>query len=185
MSITLWSTGLVGLWNNGISYIANNTEEFSDIKGHVTTENHSVSIDLSNLESNIGKELYNDGTNRIYVSQVDNTDDVNTGGYRIGFRSCGQYSLNDATLVSGVHHATVDNNSFTMDMSARMTAEYMGKVYTSPVFGTSGLNYKDGDNFSFYIFPTQAYENKEISLNEKGVVDLTVTNLFKNIWTKI
>lgn len=185
ISLTLWSTGLAGLWHNGISYIANNTKEFSDIKGHVVKGNYSVSINLSDLESNIGKELYNDGTHRIYVSCVDNTGDINTGGYRIGFRSSGQYSPDKATLVSGVHHATVDNNSFTMDMSARMTAEYKGKIYKSSEFGTSGLNYKDGDDFSFYIFPTQAYESKEIFLNENGVVNLTVTGLFENIWSKI
>lgn len=182
--LTLWSTGLLGLWKNGMAYIANNTKEFSDREGHVVPGNYSVSINLSDLESNLGKELYNDGTHRIYLSHLDNTGDINAGGYRIGFRSSGQYSLTGATLVSGVHHATVDNNSFTMNMSAKMTAEYRGKVYQCSEFGTSGLNYKDGDDFSFYIFPTQAYESKEISLNEKGVVNLTVTNLYENVWIK-
>ncbi|MEW9095613.1 MAG: hypothetical protein AB2417_11080 [Clostridiaceae bacterium] len=69
-------------------------------------------------------------------------------------------------------------------MSAKMIAEYNGRVYDSTVFGTSGLNYNDGDDFSFYIFPREAYEEKEISLNEKGIVNLTVTSLYKNIWSK-
>jgi hypothetical protein len=51
-------------------------------------------------------------------------------------------------------------------MIAKMTAEYKNEIYTSSVFGVSGLNYKDGNDFSFYFFPNESYEEKEISLNE-------------------
>jgi hypothetical protein len=180
----LWSSGLMRLWANGISFIANNTKDYNDASGHVIQGNYSVSIDLSNLESNLGKDLYNDGVHRIYVSHVDNTGSVNSGGYRVGFRACGQYSLNGATLISGVHHATVNDHSFTINMSAKMTSEYNGKIYNSQEFGTSGLNYKDGDDFAFYIFPTEAYDKNEVSLDEKGTVRLTVTNLYENVWSK-
>src|SRR5690606_11079681 len=180
----LWVTGFIGIWTEGISYIANNSKEFTESGGHILEGKYSVSIDLSDLESNIGKELYNDGTHRIYVSWVDNTGNVSTGGYRIGFRSSGYYSINTATLISGIHHATVDEGSFTMNMSASMTAKYNGKVYKSSIFGTGGLNYKDGDVFSFYLFPVEAYDKKEVSLNETGVAELTVTDLYKNIWNK-
>lgn len=180
----LWITGLFGIWTQGISYIANNTKDFTDTKGHILEGEYSISIDLSNLESNIGKDLYNDGTHRIYVSWIDNAGSVSTGGFRIGFRSSGDYSLTTASLISGIHHATVDEKSFTSEMSARMTAKYNGKVYNSSVFGISGLNIKDGDDFSFYIFPSEAYEKEEVSLNETGIVELTVKDLYKNIWSK-
>lgn len=180
----LWSSGLMGLWTNGISVIANNTKLFTDASGHVIQGNYSVSITLSNLESNLGKDLYNDGVHRIYVSHVDNTGSVSSGGYRVGFRACGQYSLKGATLISGVHHATVNSNAFTFSMSAKMTAEYNGQIYNCSELGTSGLNYKDGDDFAFYVFPTEAYEKNEVSLDEKGIVRLTVTNLYENIWSK-
>ena len=182
--VVFWLTGLISLWTEGMASIANNTNEFSDKDGHIVKEGYSISIDLLNLESNVGKELYNDGTHKIQVSWIDNTGSVNTGGYRIGFRSSGHYSLTGASLISGVHHATVNGNSFTSDMSAKMSADYNGKNYDSSVLGTSGLNYKDGDEFSFYIFPTSSYETNEISLDEKGMVDLTVTNLYKNSWSK-
>jgi hypothetical protein len=174
----------VGLWTKGIAFIANNTKEFTDINGHVIQGEYSVSIDLGDLKSNIGKELYNNEDYKIYVSWIDNTGSANSGGFRIGFRACGKYSLTSATLISGVHHATVSENSFTCDMSAKMTAKYNNKVYNSGVFGTSGLNYKNGDDFAFYIFPGESYEKGEISLNEKGIVHLTLTNLYKNVWTK-
>lgn len=181
---TLLVTGVIGLWLDGMAYIANNTKEFNDTKGHVIPGEYSIPINLNDFQSNIGKVLYNDGESKIYVSWIDNTGHSNSGGYRIGFRSCGQYSLNSATLVSGAHHKTVNDNSFTTYMTAKMTAKYNGKIYNSSKFGTSGLNYKDGDDFSFYIFPYEAYDNGQVLLNENGIVEISIKNLYKNIWTK-
>lgn len=121
--LVLWTTGLIAIWTEGMSYIANNTEEFTDTKGHIVEGEYSISIDLSDMESNIGKDLYNDGIHRIYVSWIDTTGSVDSGGFRIGFRSSGNYSLTNASLISGVHHATVNENSFTSEMSSKMTAE--------------------------------------------------------------
>lgn len=182
--LTLWFTGVTGVWLHGMAYIANNTKEFTDKKGYLISDEYSISINLDNLESNIGKELYNDGECKVYVGWIDNTGNPNTGGYRIGFKSSGKYSINSATLVSGTHHETVGDESFRPDMVAKMTAKYKDKVYNSSEFGTGGLNYKDGDDFSFYIFPYEAYDKGEISLNEKGIVELSIKNLYKNRWTK-
>ena len=145
---------------------------------------YQISIDLSDLDSNIGKELYNDGTHRIYVNQVVNHGS-SAGGYIISFRSSGQYSLTNASLISGVHHNYLGESSYTSTIVAKMTAEYNGKTYESQARGLSGLHYKDGDDFAFYIFPHTAYDSKEISLDEDSIVHLTVTNLYKNIWRKI
>ena len=87
-----WQIGWIGLWSQGIAYIANQSNEFSDKNGHVMQGEYSISIDLSDLKSNMNKELYNDGTQKIYVAWIDNTGSTNTGGYRIGFRSNGEYS---------------------------------------------------------------------------------------------
>ena len=180
---TLWFTGIIGLLFNGMAYIANNSKEFTE-KGHIISGEYSISINLNDLKSNIGKELYNDGESEIYVSWINNTGSINSGGYSIGFRSSGQYSLNSATLVSGAHHETVDDNSFSTNMTAKMTTRYQDKIYNSEVYSTSGLNYKDGDDFAFYIFPYEAYDNGEVSLNEKGIVEISIKNLYKNIWIK-
>jgi hypothetical protein len=180
--LIFWLTGMISLWTEGMSYIANNTNEFSDKKGHIVKGEYSISIDLSNLESNIGKELYKDENHRIYVSWID-PGRVNTGGYIIGFRSSGQYSLTDASLISGIHHATVNESSFTSSMTAKMISEYNGKIYDGSISGMGGLNYKDGDEFSFFIAHTNSNETNENLLNGKGIVDITVTNLYKNIWS--
>ena len=182
--LLLWLTGLFGIWTKGISHIADNTNDFNINKSHSVQGEHSLSIDLSNLESNIGKDLFNDGTHRIYVSSVNNTGSINSGGYMINFRSSGRYSTNHATLVSGIQHTRINGNSFTSIRKAKMKAEYNGKVYDSSVSSISGLNYKDGDEFGYYIFPSKSYETNKISFDEGGVLVLTVTNLYKNIWSK-
>jgi len=182
--IIVWRVGLIGLWQEGMAYIANNTHDFNDKNGSLIPGDYSISIDLSDLKSNIGKEIYNDGEYRIYISWMDNTGAINSGGYRIGFRSVGKYSLSGATLISGIHHKTVGEHSFTTEITAKLIAEFKSQSYSSPTYGVTGLNYKSGDDFSFYLFPTKAYESKEVSLEETGTVKLTLSNLYKNIWTK-
>lgn len=181
--IILWITGVMGLGLKGMAYVGYNTKRFNDLEGYLIPDVYSISINLSDLESNIGKELYNDGESKIYVSWVDNTGSSSSGGYRIGFRSTGRYSLSGATLVSGARHETI-NNSLTTYMSAKMTSRYKNKVYNSNEFGVSSLNYKNGDEFAFYIFPSDTYDNGEISLQENDIVELSIKNLYKNIWNK-
>lgn len=182
--LVCWWIGLFGIWISGISSIANNTNKFTHITGHVVEGEYSIDIDLSNLESALNKEIYNDGIHKIYVSYLNSTGNSDTGGFQIGFRSSGSYSLTGATLISGIHHETVKENAYKINMSAKMTAEYNGKLYESSEAWVSSLNYKDGDDFGFYIFPSHVYDSGEISIDEKGTVTLTLTNLYKNIWTK-
>jgi hypothetical protein len=69
-------------------------------------------------------------------------------------------------------------------MVAKMKAEYKGKVYESATYGAGGLNFRDGDEFSFYLFPYDAYKKDGITQNEKGIVRLTVTGLYQNLWSR-
>ncbi|SDW21236.1 hypothetical protein [Paenibacillus sp. CF384] len=175
--------GFPAAWTMQMADIANNTDKFTDKHGYTVPGEYSVTVDLADLESNVGKELYNDGAHRIYVMWFDNVD-LQGGGYRIGFRTVGTYSSNGASLISGTHHKTVGEHEFTSETSAKMTAEYNGNVYESATYGTSGINFKDGDEFSFYLFPNDAYKKDGITQDEKGTVRLTVTGLYQNLWSR-
>lgn len=180
MIIALWSSGLFGLWSDGMAHLANNTKEFSDNSGRLVEGKYSLRVDLSDLESNIDKEIFKDGDHRIYVSWLQRTYN---GGYDIGFRSSGPYSLSGASLISGVHHETINDHSFTTSMTAKMTAIYDGKTYNAQGTGRCGLNYKDGDCFSFTFFLSEDETNEDL-IEEAGIVELTITDLYKNIWSK-
>jgi len=177
--VVLWSTGLFGLWTDGMAHIAYNTKDFTDQSGHLIEGDYSVEVDLSNFESNIGREIYSDGDHRIYLLWLQQTQD---GGYDVEFRSSGQYSLSKATLVSGLKHETISNHSFTTSTSAKMTAEYKGKIYEGKSTGQCGLNYKDGDCFLFTFFLKD--QSNEEPIVDTGMVKLTITDLYKNIWSK-
>lgn len=62
--VVTWRTGLLELWSKGISAIANNTEKYSDKAGYVLDGSYTIPIDLADIQSNIGKELYNDGKHK-------------------------------------------------------------------------------------------------------------------------
>ncbi len=67
-------------------------------------------------------------------------------------------------------------------MTANMTAKYDGNIYNAQGTSRCGLNYKDGNCFSFAFFLSD--ETNEDLINETGLVELTITELYKNIWTK-
>lgn len=174
--VITWRTGLLELWSKGISAIANNTEKYSDEAGYVLDGSYTIQIDLADIQSNIGKELYNDGRHKIIVEEI-NKSGVSAEGINIGFRSFGDYSTDGATLISGVHHIPNNDRSFSTLLTAKLIAKYKNNQYDGTVSGVAGLNYKSGDDFSFNINPVEA-------LRDKGKVELTITNLYLNIWKK-
>lgn len=177
MVIALWSSGLFGIWTVGMADIANNTKDFSKT-GELIGGEYSMKLDLSDFESNLGKEIYNDGEHRIYVSWLQKT---NRGGYDIGFRSSGIYSLSGASLISGQNFKNINNHSFTRSTTAKLTVEFDDKIYNAVPTGGCGINYKDGDCFSFgFYLSDKANEN---NLEDLGI-KLTVTDLYNNVWRK-
>ena len=168
----------------GLHYIADNPKEFSWANGHMMSDKYSLSIDLGDLESNKGKKLYNDGDNIIYVRSVESTGNINTGGYKIHFQTRGHLNNKGVTLMSGIKYLYT-SNGFDYKMSADMTAEYKNKIYNCNVMGITGFHTKDGDIFSFYIFPSEAYDKDGVTLDENGIVKINVSNLYYNEWMKI
>lgn len=173
--LVLWVSGLMNLWINGISYVTNNVDNYS-VEAFPVDGEYSVTIDLSDLDSNKGKVLYDDGENQIYVSDV---LVHNKSDYQIYFRSSGTYNLNGATLVSGIEHAYTQNG-FTDYMHVIATATYRGDTFEIDQAAISGINYRDGDDFGFYLFPNE----KDISVKEDSIIEVTLSNLVLNKWEK-
>lgn len=171
----LWASGLIGIWMNGISYYSENAGLYIN-NGAPVEGKYSVTIDLSDLESNDRKVIYEDGKNRIYVSKVFYNEET---GYEVSFRSSGNYHMNGATLVSAIQHVPADND-FTGIPEVHAEAAYRGKTYTLSLSGKSGLNYRDGDEFGFYLLPHD--KDIEIDLETDKTIELTLSNLYLNIW---
>jgi hypothetical protein len=148
---------------------------------------YSIRIDLSDLDSNIGKTLYDDGKHKIVVDWIDNTGFARTGGYRIGFRAVAVPSRHGATQVSGIKIA--ESEDVFSGFSAVMTVMYNSRAASSYLQFFDGSPFgkehrHDGSVFSFYIFPAAAYHSRTVSLQEQGTVTLTVSGLVKNTWRR-
>lgn len=178
----LWQSGYVGMWQNGIAYMAGTLDKYSY---HESTleDGFEIIIDLADLESNTGKVLYEKDDMYIDVYTVDEVG-LQGGGYRIHFRSHGKYSMDKAVLVSGNKHYATESRWYSYTTNATIRSEYNGKQYEGSVMGSSGLNYKDGDMFSFYIFPSEAYNSGDVTTQENGKVKITISNLVVNQWFK-
>ncbi|WP_084243878.1 hypothetical protein [Planomicrobium okeanokoites] len=156
----------VNLHLNGISYIADQTEEYYKITEPVEGE-YTVELDLNDLENNEGKILYDDGDSQISVMKVVEQEEK---GYEVVFRSHAKDLPEGAVLVSGIAHDNTEDGS-THSIEAEATA---GKDahQLSPSTAT-GLSYKDGDHFGFYL---------DAPAEEADKVAMTVTNLQLNLW---
>jgi hypothetical protein len=156
--------------------VHSNPDGFNYI-GQAVEGKYTITLDLLDVESNIGKELFNDGTHKIVVAEIKDYQ-----GYIIKFRSKGKFSKKGGTLVSGIQHHLVGakHTPPTRD-KVKITASYNGQTFDSSIHSWGGLNYLDGDYFSFRIFPSRELY-KAINLEEERFVTLTVTDLYKNIW---
>lgn len=174
--------GYTDMWRRGIAYMAGSLDKYS--YHHTTLDGeYEVDIDLSDLNSNKGKIVYDHDGLRIVVDSVDMAG-LWGGGFRIHFRSHGKYSLDRAVLVSGSKHYSTEARWFSSSLEAELRSEYKGQIYQGSVMGISGLNYKDGDMFSFYLFPAEAYQDNQIPLEGEGTVKVTLSGLSRNEWLR-
>ncbi|MEG0471009.1 MAG: hypothetical protein RR588_01615 [Solibacillus sp.] len=177
MVFLLWITGAINLWLYEISNIAGNVKDFHLELEPINGE-YSVMIDLSDLKSNEGKVLYDDGENQIYVSDVLVRNETD---YEVYFRTSGKYNIHGATLVSGIEHNRVQDG-FTSNFIATGKATYLGNTFNIYESGTSGLNYPDGDSFGLYLIPHDT--EVTIDISESPNIEVSLSNLVKHKWRK-
>lgn len=167
--IIVLKNGTYGTWRHGLAYQrvdSNYRITYEEIPG-----DYSVELDLKDLESNVGKVLYQDDTGcRILV---DSMDENRQGEYRVWFRAYGVYGRAGGALVSGCQTTPVEKTTWTLDMSTSMTATVDGVEYPCTLAGASGLIYQDGNNFGFHLNPRAEDTWEPVSI--EGLDQLTVT----------
>lgn len=168
MIITL-KNGAYGTWKHGLAF------QFTDSNYQTSYQNmpssFSMELDLNDLESNAGKVLYEDESGCCVL--VDSVDENMPGEYRVWFRACGVYGRTGGQLVSGCQSMRVDKTTWTMTTTAAMTAVVDGIHYPCSEAGASGLIFKDGNHFGFYLNPRTPDTWEAVSID--GLDKLTVT----------
>lgn len=165
--------------NIGMQAIAYDTDHFMSEDSQILEGDYTITIDLSDLSSNIGKELYNDGKHSIKLESI-----KESGNFMVTLRSSGEYDYGGATLISIIQHDTSREGVYKMNAISQITAQYLGEKNNCEMASTSSISYDDGDKFAFYIFPSDEYAVEKTNTDDFGVVDIIFTNLYMNRWVR-
>ncbi len=140
-------------------------------------------FDWDDPESNIGKEIFDDGQCSISIAEVQ--DDKN-GGFDIYFRAHGYFNGFNGRLITACSHA--DGELF---HSGKLTVLLGDNVYINDgLYGMGILARNDGDDFIFHAFPLECYEQGELIVADQikangNVVTMKLTDLYEVTWTPI
>ncbi|MBQ7321399.1 MAG: hypothetical protein IJW99_04830 [Clostridia bacterium] len=150
-------------------------------------ESCTFTVDLDDLASNAGREIFREGKMYIEIDEVvyDAPQRNNPGSYRIFFRAHGVYDTDGGSLVSGLISVPDASGGHTSRTTAEMSGSYRGEAFDCLYAGNTGIAYRDGDLFGYYIFPSEWHERGAVDPAGVGTVELTLTGLAVNRWTRI
>ena len=171
--IILMENGSWGTWRHGLQYQFFNSNyhlSYQEIPG-----TFSVELDLMDLDSNTGKILYQDDSGcRVIIDAVDNPSEDE---YRVWFRARGSYNRKGGALVSGCQSILVDKTHWSFQMESAMTATVDGIAYPCSAAGSSGLLWKDGNQFGFHLNPYREGDRHNLSLENMDTITIAVSGL--------
>lgn len=174
----LTGSGVLGIATDGISYIAENMNDYSYSAQKISSP-IEFSVDLKNPSKNVGKVIYQNESCYIEILEVQ----VKSDNAIVYFRAHGEYSRGGATLVSAIKHSSTPSHYFTYESVATLENKYNGSTYACDSAGMSGLNYKDGDSFGYYLFPEEFFKSESISsVEEIASVTVVMSDLVINSW---
>ena len=177
----LWRNGTIGIWRYGMAFLETDSSYIVRSR-ELYNLNIEMQIDLNNLDSNVGKIIYNDGECKIEIKSVS----YENGDYKVYFKSYGKYDRKGGILISPISHT---NDSLKQDVFIQTNVDddlnYLGKLY----YSSSLLKY--GDEYGFTILSSdileEKIENKKVKdiIKQDGVkVKVTLSNFIKYTWTR-
>ena len=175
--IILHGNGTLGTWTGGLQYQLGYPiyrAEYEDAAGA-----YSVELDLWDLDSNVGKILYEDSTGcRITVHKL---DEMRDGIYRVWFRSHGVCRRNGSQLVSGTIPYQTGSANWMDKGLPRAAASAGGLNRECSLAGISGLNWEDGNEFGFYLTSSNGSSDCFLSADDierqEGKITIIVSGL--------
>lgn len=140
---------------------------------------YSMEIDLTDLESNLGKVLYEDETGcRILLTDLRPCNDIGT--YELTFDAVGVCTPRGGQLVSGCHNVLKDKSTYSTTLTAAMYASINGvRLPDSLRYTQSSLMDENNNFFGFHLFP------KEFEGEVPDTVTVTVYGLNKMTTTRV
>lgn len=189
----LWLNGTIGVYKDGLKFLMKDNKY--TIQYESVNTSAEIEVDLNNIESNIGKLIYDDGKCTIEIERIVKE---NNGIYNVFFRTHGTYKSQGGTLVTlirnyakvhtfpsddlvdysntvdGILYEEIINETSSKEqtniadvMVGRMQVILDGTPYACRTSTVGALNYKDGDIFGFTLFPLECYEEGKFLLEDE------------------
>ena len=168
----------IGAWVGGFGYM-----NFGNFKRYACTYVQEpavarVELDLSDLEANVGRVLYEQDGCRIEVRLVQIGESY-TGGPIVYLNTFGICTGQKGERVSAVKHYVSPSYTFTATMVAKATCIYQGVVYECEPCGGTSLT-RDGDMFYYYLFQAD-----DLLDQYEGTAVFEITGLIRHTWTRL
>ena len=155
-----------------------------DARYQVTTseinESVSCSIDLENIETNIGKIVYNDGQCQIKISNIIKEND----NFKIFFDARGSYNYYGGTLITLLSHDSDSADGYIRTKVGEATYD------VTHWYSRAQSYYPNGDVFGYSLFPTQCYKNETLLIKQQlakhnNTVVVELLGLKKISWERL
>lgn len=181
---TLWQNDTIGVYQKGMAFFIEDSSY--TINYEALDLIAETDIDLYNLNNNAGKIIYNDGKCKIEITMIKKEAD---GKYNAFFRTYGSYNRLGGSLISPTKQLMTEERNYKEDFVGKMQVVVNDKIYESYYSASSGINYKDGDEFGFYLFPLEYYKNDKLLLEDNiakqnGIVHVRLYNLVRTTWSR-
>ena len=177
--IILHNYGFIGTWRYGLRY------QFWNQNYAVTLEElpsaYSLELDLTDLDSNVGKALYEDDSGcRITVQSLEEATS-SLSGYALTFQAKGICTQSGGQLVSGCYDKRIDKQSYSLERSAAMRTTIHGIQLPHSHYSVMSCLKDSGNFFGFHVFPPEAYHGDLLpeDWENTSTVTITVTSLIR------
>ncbi len=169
----LTAQGYIGIWTQGIRYIATDFNNYT-YDATPLEEDVSFKIDFRRWEEYKNVVIYRSGN---VIVELENLDETN-GWYRIFFRSHGIFSREYASLVSWRTYSFDESHTLEWTQTGELYCDYGGESYACHLLGFTNLNFRDGEEFSFYVPAVLCPGMSE------GVAKFHLRNLTRSFWQR-
>lgn len=169
----LTAQGYIGVWTEGINYIATDFNNYT-YEAAPVREKVSFEIDFRRWKEYKNVVVFRSGDITVELENLDETD----GRYRIFFRAHGAYSRDGAVLVSWRKYAFDESHIAVWKQTGELFCDYGGESYACHLLGFTNLNFKDGETFSFYV-PDVLSPGTPV-----GVAEFHLRNLMRSVWKR-
>lgn len=166
------------VWDNGLAWMYMESDTKYTLENKPLEGTYSVELDLDDLESNIGKDVFKNGrSQRILIDSIEKIPESND--YLVTLYSWCKYSVFGGKLVTFFAHNPFGGVEPQMVETANVMVQYGGQEYPCSIYRCLQLMRHEGDLCTYWVTLPEA-----VNISENNTAVLTISNLTENTWTR-